>query len=1127
MSKILLMIDHPEDRKLVSDILSSRYELLIPDKLDDKQTGFDLCILDKPAFKRLFKWIEQSKQNDCPAFLPFLLLLSANEISEMAPYLQKVVDELVVKPIKPVELQLRVELLLQTRLFSQESENWFRTTLYCIGDGVITTDTSGKVLQMNAVAEKLTGWRESEARGRPLEDVFQIVNEQTRTKMDNPVKKILKEGNVVGLANHTLLISRDGSEYPIADSGAPILGPKNEIVGCVLVFRNQMAEREAQKEIQKARSFAEAIVDALKEALLVLDGQRCVVSANRSFFKIFKLSEEEVIGKSIFQVADGLFNLPDLRRLLEKTSPQFENLKITADFKQLGQRTFLFNAHQIQSAQNGTQLILLTMEDISEKSKIESALRESEEKYRIVVENSPAGILIVGSDFKFIYVNNKMCEILGRKPEEVIGHDFREFLTKDSVKLVAERYQKRQRGEAVPPNYEFKVINKDGQERIVEIHAAIIKDSKGEIVTIGQILDITDRKKSEEALRQSEEKYRMIVEHAHDGIEISQNDRIMFCNARFAEMLGYSMDEIINIPFTKIYSEQAIQDLYQREKLRAKGVSLPNNYETTFRKKDGSLINVEVSYEIIDYLGRPATFAIIRDITEQKRAQAEHERLMTAIEQTNETVVITDLKGQIQYVNPAFEKITGYSKKEALGKNPAILKSGKHDRAFYQNLWETILAGKIWHGRIINKRKNGELFTEDKMISPVKDSHGKITNFVAVGRDVTQQLLLEQQFLQAQKMESIGRLAGGVAHDYNNMLTVILGNAQLGMSKLDEDNRLYDYFFKIHQAAMRSADITKQLLAFARKQTIEPRVLDLNETIENMFKMLRRLIGEEIDLAWLPGSALWSVKMDPSQIDQILMNLVVNARDAIGGVGKITIETENRLLDDEYCKTRAGFKPGEYVMVAVSDNGCGMEKEILDKIFEPFFTTKEMGKGTGLGLATVYGIVKQNHGFINVYSEPGKGTTFKIYIPRHIGQEKPMTEKGKMELPGGKGEAVLIVEDDKAILEFTQKLLENLGYKVTAVSDASKALQLVTQANQSFDLVLTDVIMPEISGKELTDRLKNILPDIKILFMSGYTANAIAHHGVLDDGINYIQKPFTVHDLAAKIRKVLESGSSK
>jgi two-component system, cell cycle sensor histidine kinase and response regulator CckA len=384
--------------------------------------------------------------------------------------------------------------------------------------------------------------------------------------------------------------------------------------------------------------------------------------------------------------------------------------------------------------------------------------------------------------------------------------------------------------------------------------------------------------------------------------------------------------------------------------------------------------------------------------------------------------------------------------------------------------------------------------------------------------------MLQSQLMQAQKMESVGRLAGGVAHDFNNMLGVILGHVELAQDQIDPADPVFEDLNEVKKAAQRSAELTRQLLAFARKQTVSPKILDLNETVEGLLKMLRRLIGEDIHLVWLPGKGLRQVNIDPTQVDQILANLIVNARDAIAGVGKITMETANTRIDDEYCRDHAGFVPGNYVMLSISDDGCGMEHEVREHIFEPFFTTKGIGQGTGLGLATIYGIVKQNGGFINVYSEPGQGTIFRIYLPQYGSTALAADrEHQAVTLPGGK-ETILLVEDEPSILHLGKRTLEKLGYRVLAADSPGEALRLAEQNPGEIHLLLTDVIMPEMNGRDLAKRLLSLYPDLKRLFMSGYTADVIAHHGVLDDGVNFIQKPFSRAELSVKVRQVLERG---
>lgn len=626
-----------------------------------------------------------------------------------------------------------------------------------------------------------------------------------------------------------------------------------------------------------------------------------------------------------------------------------------------------------------------------------------------------------------------------------------------------------------------------------------------------------------EALQDSEKRYRRLFESAQDGILIldAETGKVVDVNPFLMRLLGYTYEEFCGKYIWEIgafkdiaASKDAFQALQDNEYIRYEDLPL----ETL----DGKPVAVEFVSNVYLVDHSKVIQCNIRDITAHKRAKAERTQLMAAIDQVGEAIVMTDAQGSIQFVNPAFKQMTGYRGKEVVGQNPRLLKSGKQDEPFYRNLWDTISSGKTWAGRMVNKRKDGTFYTEETTISPVRNVSGQIVNYVSVGRDISDHLRLSAQFQQAQKMEAVGLLAGGVAHDYNNMLSVILGYAELALRKVEPNQSLHADLEEIIKAANRSTEITRQLLAFARKQTIIPVVLDLNRAVESMLKMLKRLIGEDIDLAWMPEKDLYPVKMDPVQVDQILANLCVNARDAIADVGKVTIETGNAVFDETYCADHPGFIAGEYVLLAVSDDGCGMDKETIDQIFEPFFTSKEVGQGTGLGLSMVYGIVKQNNGFINVYSEPGAGTTFRIYLSRHAGQAIETHREKAADIPLGHGEIVLLVEDEPAILNMGKIMLEQLGYRVLAADRPDEALRMAEEHAGEIQLLITDVVMPEMNGRDLAKRLQFLYPSLKILFMSGYTADVIAHRGVLDKGVNFFQKPFSLRELSVKVREALK-----
>jgi len=577
-------------------------------------------------------------------------------------------------------------------------------------------------------------------------------------------------------------------------------------------------------------------------------------------------------------------------------------------------------------------------------------------------------------------------------------------------------------------------------------------------------------------------------------------------------------------------NEQLERELAERQAFAATVVSLNQQAEAS-RLSALELMDEAVEAKI---QLESAIQELRREIAERGQADAalrESEAHYRAVmESANDAIISSDGAGIIRDWNSAAERLFGYSESEATGRPVAMLVPehlrDRHLQGIQQrrNGPSSSLLGLRME--LEGRRKDGREFPIELSISEWSTPAGR--HFTGVIHDITarrraeaDKATLEAQYRQAQKMESIGRLAGGVAHDFNNMLAIINGYTDLVMMKLDPASPMYADLQEVTKAAKRSAELVRQLLAFARKQTIAPRILDLNEAVANMLKLLERLIGEDINLIWKPGSTLWPIKMDPAQIDQILANLAVNARDAIAGTGKLTIESSTTIFDDAYCAAHPGSVPGNYVLLSVSDDGCGIDKEVQGQIFEPFFTTKAQGHGTGLGLSTVYGIVKQNLGFINVVSEPGRGTTFSIYLPAYASvQEAEAAPPPSIGAAMG-SEVVLLVEDEEALLELSRRTLEHLGYTVLATTSPTHAIELFESYPGEIHLLLTDVVMPEMSGQALERRLTELRPTLKCLFTSAYTADVIADRGVLNEEVHFLQKPYTWQALSDKVRDAL------
>jgi PAS domain S-box-containing protein len=771
---------------------------------------------------------------------------------------------------------------------------------------------------------------------------------------------------------------------------------------------------------------------------------------------------------------------------------------------------------------------------ITELKRAEEALREANEFLSLAQQSAGAGVWDWDIPSGRLNWSPELYRLFGLDPASGAPtfDNWRKVMHPEDRQAAKARINEAIR-EHKPLVNEYRIVKPSGEVVWINALGNTVYDERGEPLRMAGIcLDVTSRKRSELELRETKELLSLFIKNSPIYSFIKEvtptESRVLYASDNFeqmvgikgADMAGKTMDELFPAEFAAKINADDWTVVSKGETLKLDEDLNGRNYTTiksSLHQGDKTLL---VGHTI--------------DITERKRAEKalreSEEKYRSIVETTEEWIWEMDLAGHHRYTNPAVTSILGYRPEEFLDKS-ALSFLHEEDRRAVEAALPTLFAEKRgWKGWVLRwKHKDGTYRYLESNASPVIDASGRLVGYLGADRDITERKLaeetkskLEAQLQQAHKMESVGRLAGGVAHDFNNMLGVILGHAELAIKRVDPTQPIHANLTEIRKAAERSASLTRQLLAFARKQTIAPILLDINEAVGGMIEMLRRLIGENIDLVWLPKPGVWPVKMDPAQIDQILANLCVNARDAIAGVGRITIETENRTIAEGYRNAYGDVSPGDYVMLAVSDDGSGMDQETLEKLFEPFFTTKGIGKGTGLGLATVYGIVRQNNGFIDVYGEPGKGSSFRICLPRHVGKSEQVVAQSSTKPTHLGRETILLVEDEPAILEMNMEILRSLGYTVLAASAPGEAIRLAREHAGEIDLLLTDVVMPEMNGRDLAKNLLSLYPEIKRLFMSGYTADVIAHHGVLDEGVNFIQKPFTINELGAKVRAVLE-----
>jgi two-component system, cell cycle sensor histidine kinase and response regulator CckA len=1010
----------------------------------------------------------------------------------------------------------------------RESEEKFRRLIETTGTGYVIIDDSGRVTDANQEYVHLSGRQElEEVIGHSVLE-WTAPHDLERNALE--VRKCIEQGPVRHLEID--YVTPSGQLVPVEISATVLSDPGTlRILG---LCRDISKRKKAGEELRARENLLSSIFRAVPIGIGVVSN-RHLLAVNDRICEMIGCTSEDLVGKSarVLYPSDADFEYvgtEKYRQIAEHGTGTVETRWQCKDGRLID---VLLSSTPINPLDMAGE-VTFTALDITERKRAEEELRATNEQLQALVQSSPVAIIVLDPEGHVKLWSPASERVFGWTETEVLDR-FLPYVPADKIEEHGVSRARVLGGESFT-GIEVRRRRKDGMPVDLSVSTVPLRDAQGRITGIMSMnVDITDRRRAEEALRESKDRFTVFMENLPAGAFMKDvPGQVVYANRYLCDLFGWG--NIIGRSTSELLPSEVA------EKMAADDRAALAQGPITVTEQVRDVANRERIFQTSKFpiarQGRmPLLGGISVDITELKLAEAlllqSKERLRLALKAANQGLYDLNMKTGEAEVSPEYATMIGYDPAEFHETHAAWLERlHPEDREPVAAIYRDYIAGKITEYQVEfrQRTRSGDwkwILSLGKIVE--RDDRGEPSRMLGTHTDITERKraeaekdALQAQLQQAQKMESVGRLAGGVAHDFNNMLSAILGHAELAMMQCPPSEPLQDDLKAIQRAAQRSADLVRQLLAFARRQTVAPKILDLNDIVSGMLKMLLRLIGEDIDLVWMPGAGLWSIKIDPSQIDQLLANLCVNARDAIAGVGKVTIETENIAFDEAYCAVHPGFACGEYAMLAVSDDGCGMSREVLDHLFEPFFTTKEVGKGTGLGLATVYGIVKQNEGFINVYSEPDKGTTFRIYLPRFVGEVvEPMAES-TAEAPKGHGETVLVVEDEAVILNVGRVMLERLGYTVLTATTPGEALRQAIVHASAIKLLITDVVMPQMNGRELAKLIRGIKPGLKCLFTSGYTANVIAHHGVLEEGVYFLQKPFSMKDLASMVREALE-----
>ena len=867
-------------------------------------------------------------------------------------------------------------------------------------------------------------------------------------------------------------------------------------------------------------------LNSIGDAVIVTDADKRVTMINPVAEELTGWKLEESLGMPIGEIYP-MIDEASRQQMDNPVDRVINDVAITGSANQA--LLIAKNGREIPIADSGAPIldkggktigVVLVFRDQSEERAARHALEASEARYRLLFDNMSAGFALHEMirnesgepvDYRFLDTNPTFTALTGLPKSEVIGRTVSEVLPGTEQAWIEK--------------YGF--VESTGLPLIFEDYSApldkyfevrVFRPAEGQFATIFQ--DVTERKKAEAALYETGAIQSLILDNSTLGIALIENREFQWVNPRLCQLFGMTEKELQDASTRILYTTENEYAEIGTRAYDVLGRGERFDHVIQFKRNDGTLFWCRLIGKALDP-ERPieaGSLWMFEDISHRIESQMELTRLYTAIEQSPETIIITDANGCIEYVNPAFEHSSGYSREEAIGHNPRLLKSDTHTERHYRNLWKTIRDGHVWEGRFVNRRKDGLLFTEEGTVAPVKDSHGAIINYVAVKRDITEQLIREEELRQAQKMEAVGQLAGGIAHDFNNILQGIHGFSEILEATLEHGSLEHTNVLEIKKASKRASDLTRQLLMFSRKQASQITPIDLNNVVTDSEALLDMLLGSRHELVVELEPNMPTIMADHGQLTQVIMNLAVNSRDAMQENGRLTISTEYIDFSTEDAARIANANAGRYAMLAMTDTGCGMTEEVRQRLFEPFFTTKEVGSGTGLGLAVVYGIIKQHNGWINVYSEIGKGTSFKIYLPAKEQPAPKTTAPGKQQLPA---KHILVVEDNPEVASMVEEILSECGHETITAGSAEEGMELFIHPEAQFDLLISDMELPGMRGDQLAERLRLIRPKLPVLLFSGYSDHKHRWLHIQQDGYIFMNKPFTGDTLLDSIKKLL------